>query len=257
MIKHWRPIAVIALNTFRETVRDKLLYSLVGFAGLVIAASLLAGSVSLGQDVRVIQDFSLTAMFVFLLIIILFIGTQLLRREVERKTIYLVLSKPISRESFFLGKYFGLCLTVTVSALIMAVIFFSLLYYKTHVFPAAALWAVGFLILEAWLLTAVGLLFGSFASPISSAIYTFTLALIGHSSTTIWQVAEKAPSVLSYLLKFIYFIFPNLEKFNLRNEVIFNFQPDLTQILLVIGYFVGYTTVLLILGILAFRRHEV
>jgi len=253
---YWQKIGVIALNTFRETVRDKLLYSLIAFAGLVIAASLLAGSVSLGQDVRVINDFGLTAMLVFLLIITLFVGTQLVFREIERKTIYLALTKPISRDQFYLGKYLGLCLTILVAAVMMAVLFLGVLYFKTKGVSVSAVWAIGFLVLEAWLLTAVGLLFSSFASPISSAVYTFCLALIGHSSTSIWTIAQKSPVALKGILEFVYYVFPNLEKFNLRNEVVFNFRPDAVQVIAVLGYFLGYTLVVLFLGGLIFRRDE-
>lgn len=256
MRNYWSIIGVIARNTFQETVRDKLLYSLVAFAGLVIAASLLAGSVSLGQDVRVIIDFGLTAMLVFLLIITLLIGTQLMFREMERKTIYLALTKPISRDQFYLGKFFGLCLTLAVAAGVMTVLFLGLLYVKTKTFSEPALWAVLFLLLEVWLLTAIGLLFSTFASPLSSAVYTFCLVLIGHSSNSLWLIAQKNPGVLGNILEAIYYIFPNLEKFNLRNEVVYNFQPVAMQVVGVVGYFVCYTAVIIIAGLVAFRRDE-
>jgi len=249
-------VKAIALNTFRETIRDRLLYSLVGFAVLVIAASLLAGSVSLGQDARVIQDFSLTAMLVFLLIITYFIGTQLVFREIERKTIYLVLSKPVSRETFYLGKFLGLCLTILVAGLAMAVMFLAVLSLKTHQVPTAAYFAVGAIILEAWLLTAVSLLFSAFTSPLSSAIYTFGVTLIGHSSATIWLLSQRSHSVLKSILEGVYYLFPNLEKFNLRNDVVFNLHPGLTQVTTILLYFAGYTVFLLLLGLAAFRRDE-
>lgn len=249
-------IWTITLNTTRETVRDKLLYSLIAFAVLVIAGSLLAGSVSLGQDARVIGSFGLTSTLVFLMIITIFIGTQLVWREVERKTIYMTLSKPISRETFYLGKFFGLALTILISALIMGLIFLAALSYKTHAFSVSALWAILFIILEGWLLTAIGLLFSSFTSPIASAIYTFCLVLIGHSSNTIWTIAQKSQAVVKYPLEFVYYVFPNLEKFNLRNEVIYNFQPSLTQVLATLAYFLAYTIFLLLLGMTVFKKDE-
>ncbi|HSX42448.1 MAG TPA: ABC transporter permease subunit [Candidatus Saccharimonadales bacterium] len=251
-----KKIWAVAKNTFKETVRDKLLYALLGFAVLVIAGSLLAGSVSLGQDQRVIEDFSLTAMLVFLLIITLFIGTQLVRREVERKTIYLSLTKPISRDQFYLGKFVGLCLTSAVSAVVMGTIFLIVLYLKTKSFEWVALWAIGALILEIWLLTAVSLLFSSFAAPIASAIYTFGLVLVGHSSLTIWSIAQKSGGFLKGTLEAVYYVFPNLEKFNLRNEVVYHLHPNPTQTVAIILYFVGYTVAVLLLGMSVFRRHE-
>lgn len=249
-------IKSIAINTFRETVRDKLLYSLIGFAVLTIAASLLAGSVSLGQDARVIQNFGITALLVFLLIITIFIGTQLVYREIERKTIYLTLSKPLTRESFYLGKYIGLCLTIAVSALVMGVVFLAVLRCKTGQFSTPVIWATSFVILEAWLLTAVGLLFSSFTSALASAVYTFGIVLIGHSATTIWILSQKSQGFLRYVLEVVYYLFPNLEKFNLRNEIVYNFQPDLQQVLLVIAYFIAYTAAVLLAGLAIFRRDE-
>ncbi len=251
-----RKIWVVAINTFRETVRDKLLYALLGFAVLVIAGSLLAGSVSLGQDKRVIEDFSLTAMLVFLLVITLFIGTQLVRREMERKTIYVSLTKPISRDQFYLGKWVGLCLTSAVSAVIMGAIFLIALYLKTKHFEWVALWAIGALILEIWLLTAVSLLFSSFAAPISSAIYTFAIVIVGHSSLTVWNIAQKSGGFLKGVLETVYYLFPNLEKFNLRNEVVYHLHPNPTQTTMIALYFVGYTAALLLLGMSVFRKHE-
>lgn len=246
----------ISLNTFRETIRDKFLYSLIGFAVLVISASLLAGSVSLGQDARVIQNFSLTAMLVFLLIITYFIGTQLVWREIERKTIYLVLTKPVTRETFYLGKFFGLCLTILVAGIIMSVMFISVLAIKTGSVPVAAYFAIGAIILEAWLLTAVSLLFSSFTSPLASSIYTFGITLIGHGSTTIWILSQKANPFLKGVLETVYYLFPNLEKFNLRNDVVFNLSPDATQVGMIVLYFAGYTFFLLLLGLTAFRKNE-
>jgi len=252
----FRSIAAIATNTFRETIRDRVLYSLLAFALLVIAVSLLAASVSLGQDERVIKSFGLTAFLIFLLLITIFIGTQLVYREIERKTIYLILSKPVSREAMYLGKFLGLCLTILVASVIMGTIFGLLLYYKTHVFGWAVFWAIFFTMTEAWLVTAIGMLFSSFTAPIASAVYTFCLVLIGHSSANIWSISQKATPLVRSALEFVYYFFPNLEKFNFRNEVIYNLSPSPLQITLVILYFLTYTFILLLTGMAIFRKNE-
>lgn len=251
-----KTVLAIARNTFKETIRDRILYSLVGFSVLVIAASLLAASVSLGQEARVIQDFGLTAMLIFLLIITIFIGTQLVYREVERKTVYLVLSKPVSRDAFYLGKFLGLSATLFVVAAIMGTVFLALVAFKTGTFSVSGLMAILFMCLEAWILTAVGMLFSSFTSPLASAIYTFSLALIGHSSESIWRIAQKAQPAVKYILEGVYYLFPNLEKFNLRNEVVFGLVPDATQIGSVLVYFAGYLAALILLGFVIVRKHE-
>jgi Cu-processing system permease protein len=251
-----RTIWVIARNTFVETIRERILYAIIGFSVLVIAASLLAGSVSLGQDLRVIQSFGLTAMLVFLLVVTLFVGSQMLYRETERKTIYLTLTKPASRELFYLGKFVGLCLVVAASAALMAAVYIGLIWSKAGFVAAANFWAVGFVVLEAWLIVALGMMFGSFATPVASALYSFALVLIGHSATTIAFIAERSPTALNYLLKTLYYLLPNLEKFNLRNEVVYGFSPSAIQALTTVGYFAGYTALLLLLGLLVFRKSE-
>ncbi|QQG50337.1 MAG: ABC transporter permease subunit [Candidatus Berkelbacteria bacterium] len=251
-----KTIFAIARNTFKETIRDRVLYSLIGFAVIVIAASLLAASVSLGQETRVIQSFGLTAMLVFLLIITIFIGTQLVWREVERRTIYMVLSKPVSREAFYLGKFLGLCLTILVVMLIMGAVFVALVGYKTKAVSGVQIAAIVMMMVEAWLLTAVGMLFASFTSPLASAVYAFALALIGHSATSIYIIAAKSTGFAKYMLEAVYYAFPNLEKFNLRNEVIFNAPLDFSYFWTAMLYFVGYTAAMLLLGIAIVRKHE-
>jgi ABC-type transport system involved in multi-copper enzyme maturation permease subunit len=180
----------------------------------------------------------------------------MLYKETERKTIYLTLTKPVSRELFFLGKYLGLCLVVAATAALMGLVLVLLLWWKAGFVGGGVYWAVGFVVLEAWLVVALGMLFGSFTSPIASALYSFGLILIGHSATTILIISQKSASAVRYLLQAVYYLFPNLEKFNLRNEVVYGFSPDATQVLTVMAYFIGYTTLLLILGLAIFRKNE-
>ncbi|MEX1051875.1 MAG: ABC transporter permease subunit [Patescibacteria group bacterium] len=248
--------AVIAKNTFTETIRERILYVTLAFAAVTIIATLLAGSISLGQDLRVIQSFGLTAMLVFLLVIAVFVGAQMLQRETDRKTIYLTLSKPVSRETFYLGKFAGFCSVLAVCGGIMAAVLIGLLWIKSGSFPTAAVWATAAIILEAWLITALGMLFGSFATSLMSVIYTFGLIIIGHSATTLYIISQKSAPAVGYLLQTVYYLFPNLEKFNLRNDVVYALTPDFSQALGIVGYFVGYTALLLVLGVLVFRRHE-
>ncbi len=249
-------VFAIARNTFKETIRDRILYSLLAFAVLAIAGSWLAGSVSLGQETRVIQNFGLTAMLVFLLVITIFIGTQLVYREVERKTIYMVLTKPVSRDAFYLGKFLGLALTLTVVTAVMGAAFLGLVALKTNTVSAIQVVAIGLMLFEAWLLTAVGMLFSSFTAPLSSAIYTFCLALIGHASTVLLAISEKSAPIVGSIIQFVYYVFPNLEKFNLRNEVVFGAPVDWVFVGWGAAYAVVYTGALLLFGIAIIRRHE-
>jgi ABC-type transport system involved in multi-copper enzyme maturation permease subunit len=114
-----RLVGLVAVNVFRESVRDKVLYNLVAFAVLLMAAAYLLGQLSAGQDVKIIKDLGLAAISIFGLLIAIFIGIGLVWKEVDRRSIYGVLSKPIRRSEFVLGKYLGLLLTLIVMQLVV------------------------------------------------------------------------------------------------------------------------------------------
>src|SRR5437870_5256105 len=122
-----RVIGSIALNVFRESVRDKVLYNLVFFAVMLIAVSYLLGQLTAGQDIKIIKDLGLAAMSVFGLFIAVFIGIGLVSKEVERRSIYSLLAKPISRQQFIVGKYAGLVLTLAVNLTVMALALYAVL----------------------------------------------------------------------------------------------------------------------------------
>ena len=170
-------IGRIAVSVFKESVRDKVLYSLVAFATLLIAVSYLLGQLTAGQDVKIIKDFGLAAIATFGLFIAVFIGIGLVWKEVDRRSIYSLLSKPIRRHEFILGKYAGLALTLFVNVAIMTMAFYAVLAYMNTQFAesARAAWpapatdagmllAIALIFLELLLVTAVALLFSTFSS---------------------------------------------------------------------------------------------
>src|SRR5438045_1071746 len=133
-----RVIRSIALNVFKESVRDKVLYNLVFFAVMLIAVSYLLGELTAGQDVKIIKDLGLAAMSVFGLFIAVFIGIGLVSKEVERRSIYSLLAKPISRQQFILGKYLGLVLTLLVNISAMTAALFAVLAFLKWAHPELA-----------------------------------------------------------------------------------------------------------------------
>jgi len=162
-------IAFISLNTYRETVRDKVLYNLVLFALIMIAGSYVLGQISVYQEVKIIKDLGLASIAVFGSVIAIFIGIGLVSKEMDKRTLYSLLPKPISRVHFILGKYFGLCLTLAVNVTIMTVGLYALLFAMTRSFEPALLKAIYLLYFEMALLTALALLFSTFTSSILSA----------------------------------------------------------------------------------------
>ena len=190
-----RVTAAIAINVFRESVRDKVFYNLVLFALLMTASSYLLGQLTAGQDVKIIKDLGLAATSMFGLFIAVFIGIGLVSKEVERRSIYSLIAKPVSRAQLVLGKYCGLTLTLAVNMVVMAVALYAVLGYLAWGVPAdmraawdapaldpALLKALALLFAELMLVTALALFFSTFSSPMLSAVLTFGLYIVGHLS---------------------------------------------------------------------------
>src|SRR6188474_674691 len=189
----WR-IAAIARNAFREAVRDRVLYNLVLFMLLLTGASIFIGELSGGQERKVIVDLGLSAMLLFGVFIAIFVGVGLVYKEIERRTIYAVFSKPVGRGEFLVGKYLGLCLTLLVNVVVMGGGVSVALLYAARGADSLALtiWPAIFLIyLELMILTSVALLFSSFSSPALSALLTFFVFIIGHFSSDLKSLANS------------------------------------------------------------------
>src|SRR5450755_3935066 len=175
-------IAVVALNTFREAVRDRVLYNLVLFALIMIAAAILVGQISVGIEQEVIVTLGLSAISVIGLLIAVFIGVGLVSKEMDKRTLYAVLAKPVRRWEFLLGKFAGLLLTLTVNLLAMSAgLFAALLYVKRPLesSDAIVLVAVYFILLKLALVVALALLFSCYTTPLLSILFTAGLYVAG------------------------------------------------------------------------------
>src|SRR5882672_5691660 len=173
----------ISFNTFREAVRDRVLYNLVLFVLLLTVSAVFLGAASASQDAKIIVDLGLSAMLLFGAFIAVFVGVGLVWKEIERRTLYTIFAKPVGRSEFLLGKYLGLCATLAVNVIVMgAGVTLVLLYVARGATPLlAALWpTIALIYLELTLLTAVALVFSSFSSPIFSAFGSLAVFVIGH-----------------------------------------------------------------------------
>src|SRR5271154_680472 len=166
---------VVAVNTFREAVRDRVLYNLVFFALMMIGAAILVGQISIGIDRLVIVNLGLSAISAFGLVMAIFIGVGLIYKEMEKRTLYSLLAKPVRRWQFIAGKYAGLLLTLAVNTSLMTLGLAAALYYVGRPFlrsDSSVLVAVYFILLQLVLVTAIALFFSCFASPMLSTLYT-------------------------------------------------------------------------------------
>lgn len=211
-------ILTIAQNTFRESVRDRVLYNLLVFVLLLIGGGLFFSQSSLGQEARVITDVGLSAMRLFGLAIAVIIGVSLVSKEIERRTIAVLLAKPVERYEFILGKYAGLCSTLFVNLAVMALAVTLALVFAQGGWnaQAARVWPAAYLLwLELCVLTAWALLFSAFSSPFLSALFTVLLFILGnwHGDLKLW--AEAAPALATRVAgRVLSYVVPNLPNFN-------------------------------------------
>ena len=213
-----RRAAIVALNTFREAVRDRVLYNLVFFALAMIAASILVGEVSIGIEEMVIVTLGLSAISVIGLLIAVFIGVGLVSKEMDKRTLYALLAKPVRRWEFLLGKFGGLVLTLGVNTAAMAVGLFlslGLVKHGTEHVEGPVLVAVYFILLKLALVVALALLFSCFTTPLLSILYTAGLYIAGLFVTDMrtFQSETMSPG-LQTLLRWLSYLLPNFENFD-------------------------------------------
>ena len=260
----------IARSVFRESVRDKVLYNLVAFAILLIGASYMIGQLTAGQDVKIIKDLGLSATAIFGLFIAIFIGIGLVSKEVERRSIYSLLSKPIDRHQIVIGKYIGLVLTLAVNIAIMALALYAVLAYMSWgVSPAvqqvwdapgldpALLKAIGLILVELMLVTAIAVFFSTFSTPILSAALTFGFYIVGHFSSDLrnFQDVVDAPGA-AWLARSLYWVLPNLAQFDIKAEVVHGRPVPFGYLGITVGYAAVYIVMLLLLSSFIFSRRD-
>jgi len=260
----------VAVNVFRESVRDKVLYNLVFFAVLLIAASYLLSQLTAGQDVKIIKDLGLAASSLFGLFIAVFIGIGLVWKEVERRSIYSLLSKPLRRGDFILGKYLGLVFTLLVNLTIMAAALYLVLAYyawtspeglrRTWEAPAvdpALLEAFALIFVELMLVTAIALFFSTFSSPLLSAGLTFGLFIIGHFNADLKHFESVVASpVAAWVARALYYVLPNLAPFDIKSEVVHGQPVAAGYLLLTSAYGLVYIAALLVSAAGIFSRRD-
>lgn len=265
-----RTVARIAANVFKESVRDKVLYGLVLFAVLLIAASLLLGQLTAGQEVKIIKDLGLAAISLFGLFIAVFIGIGLVSKEVEKRSIYALLAKPITRPQFILGKFFGLVATLTVNVVVMTAALYAVLAVFAALTPVEtrniwespatdpALMLAALLILEELaLVTAMALLFSTFSGPILSAALTFGLVIIGHFSADLKNFEAIIESrVVGWIGRVLYYTLPNLASFDVKHLVVHGRPVSWEFVGLSTMYAGTYIGVMLVLAMWIFARRD-
>lgn len=262
-------IITVAHNTFIEAIRDRVLYSLLIFALLMILSSLIIAGISGEQYNKIVKDLGLTAISIIGIMLSVFLGMGLVYKEIEKKTVYNIFSKPIKRYEFILGKYLGLSFTLLVITVGMAIILFLLVLYTELRYQGLVEFyyggqhfgeffnAIYFQYLEFLIIIGIAIIFSSFTTPILSVLFTFLIFAIGRFSSDIKLFAEEIKNPVSAVFaEVVYRIIPNLEKFNTRSEAVYGGGLNLEFILFTTAYALIYTIGLLLLSMIIFEKKE-
>ena len=263
-------IRLVAGAVFKESVRDRVPYSMVVFAVLLMAASFLISQLTAGQDLKIIKDLGLASLSVFGLVIAVFIGIGLVSKEVERRSIFALLAKPVTREQFIVGKYLGLVLTLIVNLAVMTAAYYVVLFYfdQTSVpleragWPAPAmdprlLIAIGLIVAELLVVTAVALFFSTFSSPLLSALLTLACWVAGHFNADLRNFESVIDTpVIVYLARALYYLLPNLGPFDVKAEAVYGMPIAWTHVAYTLLYAAVYVSLLLVGAVAIFRRKD-
>ena len=246
----------VAANTFRETVRERVLYNLVFFAIIMTLAGLLLRQLSIRQDEKIIKDIGLASMELFGTLIAVFIGVGLVAKEIERRSLHPLLAKPLGRDEFFLGKFAGLGITLLVNVGLMAAGLAVTLTATGRRVDPHLLKAVYPIYLGLLLVVALALLFSTLTSSALAAVFTVGVVVAGRFSDVIRNMREVAPDTPVWFVRFLYYALPNFRNFDFKDRVAYGDPVPLVAMGTVTAYAAVYIGVVLLLGLAAFRSRE-
>lgn len=252
-----RQIVVIALNTFRENLRDKILYNLLLFAVLLMGASVLLADLTIMEHHKIITDMGLAAINLAGVMIAIFVGIGLVSKEIERRTVYTIMARPISRGQFIVGKYLGLVITLSVNVGMMLVVLLATMLLYGVPIHASLFQAIELIFIELLVVTAMALCFSTFSSSTLSAIMTIGLYVTGHLTADMKGIADKSQSeAVKAVMTALYYVCPNLETLNIKGQAATGIAVTMTYQALATGYGLLYALLLVVSACAVFQRRD-
>lgn len=254
-------ILTIALNTHKEAIRNKVFYIILVFVLLLLASSILLASLALGEQDRIVKHLGLSAINVFGLLLAAFVGVNVVYEELDKRTIYTIIASGVRRYQFILGKFLGLLITVITNVVIMAILLCLLLVVTPgcRVTPSL-LYAIFLFLFEMMVITAIAVLFSSFSTPVLSAVLTFICYIIGHLSEDLLEFAKRlydqGSVVLANVLTGLYYILPNLEIYNIKNQVVYQENVESFLTWKYPAAAIVYSGILLLITTVSFSRRD-
>ncbi len=251
-------IWTIAKNGFRETIRDRILYFIGFYAFLQIIALRLLPQVAAATENKMLIDFGISTIAIIGVIIVVFVGTGLINKEIERRTVLILIPKPLNRAELVIGKHLGLCGVLAVTIAAMMVIYLGLLSLSNISYPLGSLTiAAVFILLQLSLLTAVAILFGVFTSSTLATLMSLGIFLMGNSSQELVKLGNLSQNIeVERLTKAIYIVLPDFSRLNLVNDAPYQTLPATPELFGNALYGLLYTALLLVISIVVFSEKE-
>lgn len=249
-------IAAIALNTFREAIRDRILYLILAFALALIALSHFVSLLTVGSEVKIVKDLGLSAISFFGLLTAVFVGVSLVFKEIERRTVYTLLAQPVRRWQFICGKYAGLSLVLAASVLLTGAALFAAVALKGDS-PAGLLPAIALGFVELELVASFAVLFSSFTNPILAAVGTVATYVVGHLSWSFDLLEKRIPGeVGKALCRGLHVVLPNLDRLDVKASAVHGIALPPGYFAAAVAYGLLYAVAIVILACLVFERRD-
>ena len=251
-------VLTIANNGFQEVIRDRILYFIGFFSLLLILATKLIPEIAAGTHEKILLDFGIGSIAILNVIVAIFIGTNTINKEIEKRTLLMLIPKPISRAELILGKHLGLTAVLAVTIAIMMAIYLGMLSLSDIAYPAQALIISAlYLLLELALLVSVAILFGVFTSSILATLLSFGVYLMGHFSQDLVELGKLSKNEsIEQLTTNLYLVLPDLSRLDLKNEAVYGLLPNTTELLTHGLYGILYTALLLSISMIIFAQKE-
>ena len=252
-----RAVRAIAINTFREAIRDRILYLFIGFAIVMVLSTKLFGMLTVGDEAKIVKDIGLASMRFFSMLIAVMMSMILISREVDNRTVFNILAKPVRRWQFILGKYLGLVTIVGANLLLITLVLIVMVLFVAGEFDAMLLFAAAMTMLEMLVLAAFATFFAVLTKPILGSLMTLAVFVVGHLSSDLWLLTRQLPGALTRaVVAVIYYLLPNLERFTFDAEVVHDLAIPGAAVAWAIVYASAFVAVVLYLATLRFRGKD-
>lgn len=251
-------VIAIALNTSREAIRNKILYAIMLFACLLTGISAIFGAASIGDTLKFVKDFSLFSISLFGVVTTVVLGVTLLSKELGQRTIYNILSKPVARWQFLIGKFLGLLATLTIMMGLLTSALLATLWFLEGRFDWPLIAVVGAMMLELSILLAAAIFFSSIVvTPSLAGFFTVATFIAGRSANMLsYFNGADQPSAVRYPMAVLYAVLPHLDRLYVADRVVSGLPVPGSYYLQAALYAAGYSGVLLLLSLIIFRRRE-